>query len=154
MRNSTKWIESKQRRALILLGAGALLFAAGGALQRWVTGLPFDARIIGGLGILLLGVGLAQYLTYRIVRGDEKAAARKRSEELDERRVMVRNQAGNRAFWVSLVMGYAGLMWASFASNDQLPALEGNTLWFFLVALVVIPFGVYLASYVRGINEG
>lgn len=153
MSDSTGWVEARVRRALILLGAGAVLFLAGGALQRWAPGLPFDARIVSGLGILLLGVGLAQYITYHGARGDPKAASRKMIDERDERNVLLRARAGHRAFWVSLGLGYTGLMWASFAGNGQVPALEGDTLWFFLVALVVIPFGVYLFNYVRAYNR-
>lgn len=108
MSDSTGWVEARVRRALILLGAGAVLFLAGGALQRWAPGLPFDARIVSGLGILLLGVGLAQYITYHGARGDPKAASRKMIDERDERNVLLRARAGHRAFWVSLGLGYHG----------------------------------------------
>jgi hypothetical protein len=67
-------------------------------------------------------------------------------EERDERTVLIRTRAGNRAYWVSTALIYLGLMWVSFAANGSLPALTGNTLWFFLAAGVLIPFGVYITS--------
>ena len=154
MRDPSKWIEGKQRTMRGLLGAGMLALLAGAALELWGKSLPFDPRILTGLGILLFGVGAAQFLTYRLMRGDSTAVSRKMVEERDERALMIRAQAGNRAFWVSLALGYIALMWASFADNGQLPALEGDVLWFYLVALVLIPFVVYLVSYVMGNNRG
>lgn len=153
MTDSSKWVAAKVRLGYILLGAGIGAFAVGAALERWGGDLPFDARILSGLGIFLLGVGAARLVVYRMMRGDRQAAKRQMVEERDERSVMLRNQAGNRAFWVSLALGYVGLMWSSFASNGQLPVLEGDVLWFFLVALVVIPFVVYLATYLLGLNR-
>lgn len=153
MSNHSQWREKKQRKALALLGAGLLVVLVGAALELWAGGLGFDPRIITGVGIFFLGLGGAQYFNNRVTRGDEVSVARKIAEEKDERLVMIRNRAGNRAFWVSLVLGYAGLLWSSFASNGQLPALEGDVLWFFLAGLVTIPFGVYLISYVYGVNQ-
>ena len=37
---------------------------------------------------------------------------------------MIRARAGNRAYWVSTVIVYAGLMWVSFAASGSLPALS------------------------------
>jgi len=153
MNNRSQWMASKQRGAYVFLAAGILLALTGAVLERWAGNLPFDPRIVTGLGILLLGVALSRFVTYRSLRADGVTAARTMAEEKDERRVAIRNQAGNRAFWVATILGYAGLLWASFASNAQLPALEGDTLWFYLVVLVVIPFAIYLISYARGINQ-
>ena len=62
--------------------------------------------------------------------------------------VTIRTRAGNRAFWVSIAMTYAILMWESMASNVSLPKLSSDGLWFFLAAAVVVPFAVYIASIV------
>lgn len=153
MTDPSKWAAAKMRMGVILLATGVVLLAVGVALERWGGDLPFDARILGGLGIFLLGLGGARLYVYRLMRGDRLAVKRQMVEEHDERVVMLRNKAGNRAYWVSLALGYVGLMWSSFASNGQLPLLEGDVLWFFLVALVVIPFIVYLVTYVRGVNR-
>lgn len=153
MNNRSQWIASKQRGAYLFLAAGILLVLAGAALKQWAGSLFFDPRIVTGLGILLLGVAVSRFIVYRSLRADGVTAARTMAEEKDERRVSIRNQAGNRAFWLSTILSYTGLMWASFAGNSQLPPLEGDTLWFYLVALVIIPFGVYLVSYARGINS-
>jgi hypothetical protein len=70
------------------------------------------------------------------------------AEERDERSLMIRNQAGNRAYWVSAALVYLGLMWASFAANGDLPELSNDLLWYYLAAGFVIPFGVYAVSIV------
>ena len=85
-------------------------------------------------------------MRYRAALKDEQSARRLNVEERDERTVLIRARAGNRAYWVSAALIYIGLMWASFAANGGLPPLTGNTLWFFLAAAVLFPFGVYVAS--------
>jgi hypothetical protein len=104
-----------------------------------VTGLPFDSRIISGLGILLLGVALSSFLRYDWARRNPQAAARLVSEERDERTQLMRGRAGSRAYWLSAGLAYAGLMWLSFASNGSLPAPSADALWYFLAGLVVNP---------------
>jgi hypothetical protein len=45
-------------------------------------------------------------------------------------------------------MAYAVLMWVSFTVRGSLPELSPDALWFFLAAVVVVPFGVYAASLI------
>lgn len=151
---SRQWIEQKKRAGWILLALGGVVLLAGIALQLLAKGLPFDARIVTGVGILLLGLGVANLVRYRAVRNDPQAASRLVNEERDERMRMIRAEAGSRAYWVSAVLVYAGLMWVSFASNGSLPALSEDALWFFLAGAVVLPFLVYLAGVVRGSQKG
>jgi hypothetical protein len=99
-----------------------------------------------GLGILLIGIGIANLVRYRVALKDVPSARRLTAEEKDERSVLIRVRAGNKAYWVSAALIYGGLMWESFAANDKLPAITGDPLWFFLAAGVLIPFGVYITS--------
>ncbi len=62
---------------------------------------------------------------------------------------MIRQRAGTRGFWTSLVMTYTALMWLSFASNGSLPAPSADALWLYLSAAVVIPFLVYIGSIIH-----
>ncbi len=140
-----QYIQNRMRMSWGLLALGVLLFAAGLALQ-FLFEVPFNARIISGLGIFFTGLGLAVMLRYRAVSGNSQAAARLINEERDERNRQMRTQAGNRAFWVSLVMSYIALMWLSFASSGSLPYPSSDSLWFYLAAAVVVPFLVYLTS--------
>jgi len=83
---------------------------------------------------------------YRPALKDEGSARRLSVEERDERTVLIRARAGNKAYWVSTMFFYIGLMWASFSADGSLPALSGNTLWFFLAAGVLVPFGMYIIN--------
>jgi len=146
MNNRLKWINRQWQLGWALLAVG-LVFAVVGLILPLLAGsLPFNHRIITGLGILLLGIGVSILVRYGAARRDPQAALRLVSEQRDERMQLLRARAGNRAYWVSAVMAYAVLMWVSFASNGSLPELSTDTLWFFLAAVVVVPGVVYAAS--------
>lgn len=147
MDNRTKWIINKMRMGWMFLAVGALVATVGIYIEVQYSYLPYNYRIITGLGILLAGIGVGHLVRYRAALKDAQSARRLIVEELDERSVLIRARAGNRAYWVSTGLVYTGLMWVSFAANEALPDLSGNTLWYFLAAGVVIPFGVYIASF-------
>lgn len=146
MSNKSSWIQTRVNLGWLFLALGAVVALAGGVMQWQFADLPFNTRIITGLGILLVGVGIAYLVRYRAALRDEGSARRITAEERDERVVLIRNQAGNRAFWVSIALVYAGLMWASFSDRGDLPPLTGDTLWFYLAGATVVPFVVYVAS--------
>lgn len=146
MDNRTKWISTRIRLGWMFLAAGIFIASVGIFAELQYADLPYNLRIITGLGILFIGSGVGYMLRYRAALKDEQSARRLNIEERDERDVLIRARAGNRAYWVSAVFLYIGLMWASFAANGSLPALTGNILWFFLAASVLIPFGVYITS--------
>jgi hypothetical protein len=146
MNNRTKWISSKIRMGWMFLATGIIVAIMGIFAELQFAYLPYNFRIITGLGILSGGIGVGYLVRYRAALKDEQSAMRLTVEERDERTVLIRTRAGNRAYWVSTALIYLGLMWVSFAANGSLPALTGNTLWFFLAAGVLIPFGVYITS--------
>jgi ABC-type uncharacterized transport system permease subunit len=149
MNDQVKWIESKIRMGWLLVIGGVVL-AAVGLLLRWlVRDLPFNERIITALGILLLALGFAQLIKYRAARRDPETARRVTAEERDERMVMIRSRAGHRAFWVSLALTYAVLMWLSFSDSGSLPVLSQDALWYVMAAVVLVPMGVYIGSIMR-----
>jgi hypothetical protein len=154
MNNNVKWIHRQVRLGWIFLAAGIILAVVGIVLQRLVANLPFNARIITGLGILLLGVAISYLVRYGAARRSPQAAVRLASEERDERMRIIRARAGNRAYWFSAVLAYAGLMWVSFAQSGSLPMLSVDALWYFLVGLVILPFGVYAASMMHDQQNG
>jgi ABC-type uncharacterized transport system permease subunit len=133
----------------MFLSAGVFVAVVGIFSELQFSDLPYNFRIITGLGILLAGIGVGYLVRYRVALNDEQSARRLTVEELDERNVLIRSRAGNRAYWVSTALIFTGLMWASFAANGSLPALTGDTLWFFLAAGVLIPFGVYIISFLN-----
>ena len=146
MDNRKQWVLSRIRLGIFSLVVGLLVIFVGIWLELALSYLPYDARIITGLGILLAGLGIGLLVRYGAALRDNQAALRLSVEERDERTVQIRQRAGNRAYWVSTALVYLGLMWASFASNGALPDLVGDALWYFLAAGVLIPFGVYIAS--------
>jgi hypothetical protein len=146
MDKRNKWFMSKIKLGWLLLAAGVLLGVAGIILRRVYADLPYNFAIITGLGIFMVGLGINNLIRYRTALKDEQVARRLIVEEREERTIIMRSRAGNRAYWVSTTLVYAGLMWESFASNGNLPALRGDTLWYFLAAAVLIPFGVYAGS--------
>ncbi len=145
MDKRTNWIAGRVRLGWLFLGGGALVGLAGVWLELQAAG-PSNFRLLTGLGILLLGIGVGYLVRYRAALKDSAAARRLVAEERDERSELIRARAGNRAYWVSAGLVYLGLLWASFAANGRLPALDGDVLWAFLAACALLPFGVYLAS--------
>jgi hypothetical protein len=146
MNNRKKWIINKINLGWIFLAAGGFLVTAGIIIGRIYSNLPYNFGIITGLGIFLVGIGINNLVLYRKALKNEQIAMQLAVTERDERTIFIRSRAGNRAYWVSTGLVYAGLMWESFAANGNLPALLGNTLWYFLAAAVLVPFGVYASS--------
>ena len=146
MNNHLNWINRQVRLGWVFLAAGLVVALAGILLPRLAGDLPFNERIITGVGILLLGVGTSYLVRFRAIRQDAQAARRILSEEHDERMQLLRARAGNRAYWVSAALAYIVLMWVSFAASGSLPPLSGDALWYLLAAVVVVPFGIYAIS--------
>jgi hypothetical protein len=117
-------------------------------LARANPDFPWNLRILGGVGIVLGGLGVGLLVRYRPAISNAEAARRLVVEERDERGVQIRQRAGQRAYWVSAILVYIGLMWASFASNGDLPALEGDVLWNSLVIALLVPLFVYFGSVI------
>jgi glycopeptide antibiotics resistance protein len=153
VKNNMQWVQKRLRFGWLTLGIGVLVSALGIESQLRITNRPYDFRIIVGLGILLIGIGIAAIVRYSSAAKDEAAAKRAAIEANDERTVFIRAKAGSRAYWVSTALVYLGLMWVSFASNGQLPRMNDDILWYFLAFTAVVPFGVYLYSIVRDENN-
>lgn len=146
MNKRMKWITARIKYGWFIVTAGVLVGLTGIVLELFAAAPPFRPSLITGLGILFIGIGVGMVVRYRSALRDEDAARRLTVEEMDERTVMIRNQAAYRAFWVSMVMIYIGLMWVSF--EGSLPPLSADVLWFFLAGCLVVSFGVYVVSYI------
>lgn len=146
MNNNAKWIQRQVRLGWVFFAAGLVLAIIGLILQWAFENLPFNARIVTGLGILLLGIAVSYLVRYGAAQRSLQAAKRLVSEDRDERTQMIRARAGSRAYWVSAILTYALLMWVSFASNGSLPMLSADALWYVLAAIVIVPGIVYMIS--------
>ncbi len=148
MNDNQKWIMQKVIWGWTLLAAGIVAFVIGALLPAIARGLTFNTRIISGVGILLIGLGIAQLVKYRAASRDRVAARRQAAQERDERMIAIRTRAGNRAFWASIALTYGALMWLSFAGGGALPSPSADALWFYLSAAVVLPLAIYVASVI------
>jgi hypothetical protein len=148
MSSKTDWADRQRRIGWALVATGGVVCAAGVALQTVSPGLPFDPRVVTGLGILLLGLAAAALMRGGVgTRGRD--ATRLGVEEQDERNLAIRRLSGSRAFGVSAALTFALLMWVSISANGQLPAFSADGLWFALVAAFVLPVLVYAGSAVH-----
>jgi peptidoglycan/LPS O-acetylase OafA/YrhL len=148
MTDRNRWLRTRVRAGWLLLACGIAVFVASLVLARANPDYPWNLRIMGGVGIVLGGVGAGMIARYRPAITNDEAARRLIVEERDERGVRIRQRAGQRAYWVSAFLVYVGLMWSSFGSNGELPALEGDGLWNFLAAATLVPAFVYIGSVV------
>lgn len=148
MADRTTWLRMRVRAGWMLLACGILAFAASVALTRANPDFPWNLRTLGGAGIVAGGLGVGLLVRYRPAMADGEIARRLMVEERDERAVQIRQRAGQRAYWASAILVFGGLMWASFASNGDLPALEGDLLWNCLAVAFLVPMFVYLGSVI------
>jgi hypothetical protein len=146
MNDRVAWLRIRVRAGWVLLGCGILLFAASLALARANPDFPWNLRILGGAGMVVGWLGVGLLVRYRPAISNGEVARRLVVEERDERGIQIRQRAGQRAYWLSAVLVYVGLMWASFASNGDLPALEGDLLWNCLAIAFLVPLFVYFGS--------
>ncbi len=148
MRKQTSLEKSKLFWGLALIGAGLMMVAAGLLLPRLVDTLSFNPRLIPAAGVVLIGVGFVQMSQYATIRLDPQAARQMLIQGSDERFRLIRARAGNRAFWVSIVMTYIVLLWVSLATSGNIPALSEDALTFLLVAAVITPMIVYIVGFI------
>ncbi len=115
MNQQEKYVNTKLRLSTIFLVVGVILFVAGILLQISDLNLPFNVRIISGLGIFLVGVAIAYRVKYGSAKKDPLATQRLVNAERDERMVLIRAKAGNRAYFCSAILTYGLLLWVSYA---------------------------------------
>lgn len=142
MSKQTSLGKSKLFLGLALIAAGLILVVAGLVLPLLIAvdTLSFNPRLIPAAGVVLLGVGLANLVQYASIRLDPQAARQMLIESRDERSRQI------RAFWVSIVMTYIVLLWASLSVSGNIPVLSDDGLTFLLVATVVAPMIVYVVG--------
>jgi hypothetical protein len=148
MRDQNKWLNSRIRIGWFFLVMGVLFILVGVYFEINYSYIPYNVSIITGLGILWAGIGIGLVVRYMAVKKGEPSAKRLMVEEQDERNLFIRYRAGYRAFWVAIVLVYVVLMWFSMAANGSLPPIGKELLWYIQAGCVVIPFSVYIISFV------
>jgi hypothetical protein len=150
MHKQTSQEKSKLFWGLGLITAGLIVVAAGLLLPLLVPvdTLSFNPRLIPAAGVVLLGVGISFLVQYASIRLDPQTARQMLIDSRDERSRLLRARAGNRAFWVSIVMTYIVLLWVSLSNSGNIPVLSTDGLTFLLVASVIAPMLIYAAGLV------
>jgi hypothetical protein len=150
MHNQTNWTKGILTWGLVVISLGLVMAVVGLILPGLVTGLDFIGRLLIAIGLVLIVLGGVSLMQYAYVSRDPRAGKQMMINEQDERMQWIRARAGQRAFWISSSLAFAVLIWASFASDVGLPTLTGNALWFSLLAVVVVPYIVYIIGIVYG----
>lgn len=153
MNNIEKYKNQQRLFARLFLIVGIVCTVAGVALESANLSLGFNLRLITSFGILLLVMSLNAWLRFYSVAKGPEAARRMVVAQSDERMTAIKNKAGQRGFWASMVIIYALLMWESAASNGSLPMLSADARWYWLAAAVVLLMIVYIAGIVQGHRE-
>ena len=148
MNDQMKWLNSRIRIGWFFVGLGILFVLVGVYFEINYAYIPYNVSIITGLGILWAGISIGLIVKYMAVIKGDQSAKRMMVEEQDERNLFIRYRAGYRAFWVAIILTYAILMWLSMAANGSLPPIGKDLLWYLQAACVVIPFSVYIISFI------
>lgn len=141
------WVNKKIRLGWFFVILGILFSLVGIAFELFLSYIPYNISIITGLGILWFGIGIGIIVKYYAAKRDSVSVKRLMVEEHDERNVIIKYRAGYRAFWVSIVLVYILLLWLSLSSNGSLPPIGKDLLWYIQAACVVLPFLVYIISF-------
>ena len=148
MSNEKIWVNKKIRLGWFFVILGILFSLVGIAFEIFLSYIPYNISIITGLGILWFGIWIGIIVKYYAAKRDSVSVKRLMVEEYDERNVIIKYRAGYRAFWVSIVLVYILLLWLSLSSNGSLPPIGKDLLWYIQAACVVIPFLVYIVSFI------
>jgi hypothetical protein len=148
MADRRRWLRRRALVGLLLLVAGLVVVVGSVVAGGWSDESGSNFRVVGGFGMGLGGAGLGLLVRYGTAMRNEEAARRIVAGDLDERIILFRQRAAARAYWTSAPLVFGGLMWTSYASQGQLPKLEGDTLWAFLAFTLVVPLAVYAGSLV------
>ena len=148
MNKQTNWTKNILTWGLVLMGLGLVVAIAGFFLPSLGSSIVLPDGLVIGISIMLFVLGIAGLAQYAYVRMNPKAGHRMMIDEQDERTKLVHARAGQRAYWISSSLAFLVLIWVSFAGDVGLPTLSGSALYFSMVAVVVVPFIVYIAGIV------
>ena len=142
-------IRNRSMTGRILTLSRLPLLAASILISLKNPALANSYRIIGGIAIVMIGVGIGALLSARGLSKNPVSGARQIAEADDERAQLIRGKAATAGFVTSSVMIYLLLLWQSFASSGMLPTLSSDQVWGALVACVLLPMIVFFAAYLK-----
>ncbi len=148
MSNMQVFINRKIRQGWAMLGLGLALLAVGIGMRFFAAGGVIQPRWVEAVGIFLLAVGGASLVRYTTARRNPQTARQSLIDDIDERSVTLRHQAGYTAFLASSGLAFAGLMVYSLLTQGQ----GWDWLWLWMAALFILPVLVYTV-YLAWLNS-
>ena len=146
MNNQMEWINRKVRLGWLVFTA-AIIFAAIGIILEWqIKPQSFNPKYITSLGIVLFALGISRLSMYLPGRRSPQAAARVAATVNDERKITIRDKAGYGAYCFSTILTVVGMLWVGGAEHRGQPFLSVDIIWYYLVALFLLPFCFYVVS--------
>ena len=146
MNNQMEWINRKVRLGWLVFTAAIIIAAIGITLEWQIKPQSFNPKYITSLGIVLFVLGISRLTMYLPGRRSPQAAARVSAELRDERKIAIRNKAGFGAYSLSTILVVVGMLWIGGAEHRGQPILSADTIWYYLVALFLIPSCFYAVS--------
>jgi len=130
-------------KGYLALGCGVILFI--------LTVLLRDSAILGnylkllqGIGVFLAFWGVFMVFQAAIYKKNPATMKKDRIESFDERKIWIRNRAGNNAFIIGTAATYLTLLVVGMTREPINPDLA----WWVLAAIVVITLIVFIVSLV------
>jgi len=148
MSNMQVLINRKIRQGWVMLGLGLMLLAVGVGMRFFAAGGVIQPRWVEALGIFLFAMGGAYLVRYETARRNPQTARQNLIDDIDERSVALRHQAGYAAFIASSGLAIAGLMVYSLLTQGQ----GWDWLWLWMAALFIVPVLVY-TLYLAWLNS-
>jgi uncharacterized membrane protein len=134
------------RSGWLLLAGGALLMLIGWLLGRFAPAVQMNTKLIIALGLVLAGGAGGTLVKYLTARRYAEAAREVKLEQTDERRRMIRAQAGSKTFEITIAFSCLALLVYSFTSAHS---TQFDPLWAYLAFMVVAPLAVYIAFLIH-----
>lgn len=153
MNKTQQYFLNRKRNGLWVAASGLLLLAISLVIQFSIDQPPFRPQLIGGIGIYVLVWGISMWVQANKYLRTPQEGQRYLNENMDERATLIRAKAAEKGFWLMTIMVTVLLFWNSFASNGLLPAMSDNGVWYGLAATLIIPFIVFISTYVGAMRD-
>jgi uncharacterized membrane protein len=144
--NLSATIRRRNRLGWGLLALGFVLILTGVGIRIFAPDSAVNPKWLESFGIFLVGCAAAFLVKVFQALKDPLAARRAVIEEQDERRLSIRNRAGNAAFIFSMGTAYLALMIYSLLSSSR-PGFD--PLWLYLAFAVLGPGAVYVICLIH-----
>jgi hypothetical protein len=128
-------LKRRIRQGAAMMGLGVFLLALDIIFPLIFPASLLNWKWIGGFGVMLLGWGGIYLARYMQAYRDPEMAHRTIVEDLDERNIAIRNQAGYMAFlFVTLLGSFALIIYSAMTRG-----VARDALWLYMAFMVIAP---------------